>query len=91
MIGEGFAGPSGAEDIIAMFQKRPLYDDYWEQKRIPVENITDIPMYITASYSTMLHTYGSFQTFREAKTNKKWLRVHPYQECKPPVSAYERL
>ncbi|GAB1214050.1 hypothetical protein ATERTT37_003207 [Aspergillus terreus] len=80
MIGEGFAGPSGAEDIIAMFQKRPLYDDYWEQKRIPVENITDIPMYITASYSTMLHTYGSFQTFREAKTNKKWLRVHPYQE-----------
>ncbi|KAL3489022.1 hypothetical protein BJX62DRAFT_239491 [Aspergillus germanicus] len=63
-----------------MLEKRPLYDDYWELKRIPVENITDIPMYITASYSTMLHTYGSLQTLREAKIDKKWLRVHPYQE-----------
>jgi predicted acyl esterase len=28
----------------------------------------------------MLHTNGSFNTFRNAKSTKKWLRVHPYQE-----------
>lgn len=33
--------------------------------------IANIPMYVVASYSSMLHTYGSFQTFRLAKTSKK--------------------
>ncbi|USP77051.1 hypothetical protein yc1106_04325 [Curvularia clavata] len=80
LILKGFAGPEGAEDVPAMLQKHPLYDDYWEAKRIPVEKIDNIPMYVVASYSSMLHTYGSFQTFRQAKTEKKWLRVHPYQE-----------
>ncbi|RBQ79422.1 hypothetical protein FVER14953_12221 [Fusarium verticillioides] len=80
MISNGLAGPEGAENVVAMLEKHPLYDDYWEAKRIPVENIDNIPMYVVASYSSMLHTYGSFQTFRQAKTEKKWLRVHPYQE-----------
>jgi uncharacterized protein len=82
MIGNGFAGPEGVESIYAMFKKRPLYDDYWEAKRIPVEMIDNIPMYVVASYSSMLHTYGSMQTYRLARTSKKWLRIHPYQECK---------
>lgn len=82
MISGGFAGPEGYENIVAMLPKHPLYDDYWEAKRIPVENIDNIPLYMLASYSSMLHTNGSFQTFREAKTPTKWLRVHPYQECK---------
>ncbi|RKL01199.1 hypothetical protein BFJ63_vAg12602 [Fusarium oxysporum f. sp. narcissi] len=43
-----------------MLEKRPLYEDYWEAKRIPVENIDNIPMYVVTSYSSMLHTYGSF-------------------------------
>jgi uncharacterized protein len=93
MISNGFAGPEGAENVVAMLEKRPMYDDYWEAKRIPVENIDNIPMYVVASYSSMLHTYGSFQTFRQAKTEKKWLRVHPFQECKEdqflsPFSCY---
>ncbi|KAF5640143.1 esterase [Fusarium sp. NRRL 25303] len=95
MISNGLAGPEGVENVVAMLEKHPLYDDYWEAKRIPVENIDNIPMYVVASYSSMLHTYGSFQTFRQAKTEKKWLRVHPYQEyelqqffdfyCKPEI------
>ncbi|EXL45328.1 hypothetical protein FOCG_12724 [Fusarium oxysporum f. sp. radicis-lycopersici 26381] len=80
MIVEGFAGPEGREDVPAMLEKYPLYNDYWEAKRIPVEKIDNIPMYVVASYSSMLHPYGSFQTFRQAKTERKWLRVHPYQE-----------
>ncbi|KAF5983078.1 esterase [Fusarium bulbicola] len=80
MISNGLAGPEGVENVVAMLEKHPLYDDYWEAKRIPVENIDNLPMYVVASYSSMLHTYGSFQTFWKAKTDKKWLRVHPYQE-----------
>lgn len=82
MISNGLVGSEGVENVVAMLEKHSLYDDYWEAKRIPVENIDNIPMYVVASYSSMLHTYGSFQTFRQAKTEKKWLRVHPYQECK---------
>ncbi|KAJ4148103.1 hypothetical protein LMH87_002590 [Akanthomyces muscarius] len=80
LIQGAFAGPEGAESMSDMLEKRPLYDDYWEAKRIPVENIDNIPMYVVASYSSMVHSYGSFQTFRRAKTLKKWLRVHPFQE-----------
>ena len=33
------------------------------------------------STRSMLHTRGSFHTFRVARTTQKWLRVHPYFEC----------
>lgn len=45
-----------------------------------VERTSEIPMYLSASFSTMLHSYWSFQTFLIAKTKLKWLRVHPHQE-----------
>ncbi|KAK5057512.1 hypothetical protein LTR84_011512 [Exophiala bonariae] len=80
MISGGFAGPEGVENMVAMLPSHPLYDDYWEAKRIPVERIDNVPLYVLASYSSMLHTNGSFETFRKAKTTQKWLRVHPYQE-----------
>ncbi|EXJ68786.1 uncharacterized protein A1O5_07717 [Cladophialophora psammophila CBS 110553] len=75
----GFCGPNSAENFAAMVRKRPLYDDYWASKHGATENV-DIPLYLTASYSSCLHTYGSFRTFTTAKTKEKWLRVHPYQE-----------
>ncbi|KAJ5103050.1 hypothetical protein N7532_003579 [Penicillium argentinense] len=37
-------------------------------------------MYLTTSYSTDLHCEGLFWTFEEAKTPRKWLRVHVLQE-----------
>ena len=80
LILSGFAGPESAENMPAMIEKRPLYDDYWDSKVIKTENIEDIPMYLTASYSSMLHSRGSFHTFRTAKTARKWLRVHASQE-----------
>ncbi|PYH94763.1 alpha/beta-hydrolase [Aspergillus ellipticus CBS 707.79] len=80
LIMNGFAGHGTAENMSAMMDKRPLYDDYWESKRIHTENIKNVPLYILASYSSMLHTRGSFGTFRTAPTPRKWLRVHPYQE-----------
>ena len=44
-------GPNSVEDMVAMLATHPLYDDYWEAKRLPVENIANIPLYILASYS----------------------------------------
>ena len=75
----GMAGPDSVENMPKMVATHPLFDEYWASKQIHVENI-DVPLYILASYSTMLHTNGSFKTFRTAKSTKKWLRVHRYQE-----------
>lgn len=63
-----------------MLERRPLFDEYWATKVAPIENI-DIPMYITASFTTGFHSKRSFDTFQYAKSKDKWLRVHPYQEC----------
>lgn len=73
-------GKRGIEDAAEMISKHPLFDDYWATKSIHVENI-EVPLYLTASYSSGLHSRGSFQTFKKAKSLEKWLRVHPYQEC----------
>lgn len=51
LITGGFAGTGNVEDVGAMLKKRPQYDAYWESKAIVPENIRDIPMYLTASYS----------------------------------------
>ncbi|GES65607.1 alpha/beta-hydrolase [Aspergillus terreus] len=80
MVTRFFSGNGYAEDIGAMAAVRPLYDDYWRSKSIDVAKI-DLPMYVTASYSsTSLHLEGSIKTWREAKSKDKWLRIHSYQE-----------
>lgn len=81
MLYQTMTGNRGAEDGGAMVEKRPLFDEYWATKVIPVKNI-DLPMYLTASYSTCLHPRGSFETFAKAKSTQKWFRVHHTQECK---------
>lgn len=79
LLVDGWAGNGYGEKIFHHIYHRPLYDDYWASKTIATENI-DVPIYLLASYSSMLHSRGSFQTFRTAKTTNKWLRVHPFQE-----------
>ncbi|KAL4809155.1 alpha/beta-hydrolase [Aspergillus unguis] len=76
LFADAFAGSLELEDMEAMAQKHPLYDAYWEGKFDHIENI-DIPLYILGSYSNPFHVYGSFHTFRRARTQHKWLRVHP--------------
>ncbi|KAB8220024.1 Alpha/Beta hydrolase protein [Aspergillus novoparasiticus] len=80
LILRGFAGVGKAENIGVMVKSRPLFDEYWEEKQINPEDIKDIPMYLTASYSTGLHCEGSFRAFELAQTSRKWLRVHSTQE-----------
>lgn len=71
----GFSGNHEVEDIAGMVKSHPLFDDYWAQKYDKVENI-DVPLYLLSSFSNPYHIYGSFDTFRRARSTRKWLRVH---------------
>lgn len=54
-----------------MIEKYPLMNDYWADKRAQVSNI-NVPIYALASYSTGLHTFGSFRGYTEASVTNKW-------------------
>lgn len=71
----GVAGYHEVEDILRMIKDHPLFDDYWAGKYDEIENI-DVPLYLLASFSNPFYTYGSFDTFRRARSAQKWLRVH---------------
>jgi predicted acyl esterase len=59
------------EDVSAMVDKYGLFNDYWDDKKPKLRNIT-VPMYATASYSTGLHTEGSVRGFMLSKSKEKW-------------------
>lgn len=54
-----------------MLRKYPFANAYWEDKRAKIENI-EIPAYVLASYSTAIHTVGSFRGFEDLQTKDKW-------------------
>jgi len=54
-----------------MVQKYPDFNDYWQDKRAKVENI-NVHAYVLASYSTFLHTFGSFRGFEAIRNENKW-------------------
>ena len=56
---------------MSMLEKYPFVNEYWADKRAKFEKIS-IPAYILASYSTGLHTIGSFRAFQELPTEHKW-------------------
>ncbi|KAJ5355920.1 alpha/beta-hydrolase [Penicillium concentricum] len=72
-------GRNRQEDVVGALKKYPSMNEYWSSKRADMSQIT-VPAYILASYSTFLHTFGSFRGFTEIPHMKKWLRVHATQE-----------
>lgn len=54
-----------------MLGQYPLQNAYWADKRADMSKI-NIPAYVLASYSTALHTVGSFRGFEEIPHNNKW-------------------
>ena len=54
-----------------MLRKHPHFNEYWQDKRAKVENI-NVPAYVLASYSTFLHTFGSFRGFEAIQNENKW-------------------
>ncbi|KAI8266203.1 Cocaine esterase [Colletotrichum sp. SAR 10_98] len=79
MINHVINGRNMMEDNITMLDKFPNCREYWDDKRARMEKI-EVPAYILASYSTMLHTVGSFRGFEEIPHQKKWIAVHATQE-----------
>lgn len=59
------------EDNVAMLEKYPSRNEYWDDKRPRVDKI-EVPAYVLGSYSTGLHTIGSFRGFEEIPHQKKW-------------------
>lgn len=54
-----------------MLKRHPLMHEYWEDKRARIDRIK-VPAYILASFSTMLHTEGSFRGFEDITHREKW-------------------
>lgn len=54
-----------------MLDRYPLQNAYWADKRADMSKI-NIPAYVLASYSTGLHTVGSFRGFEEIQHDNKW-------------------
>lgn len=68
------------EDLIQAQKDHPLFDDFWKQRQAPLANIT-IPLLTCASWSTQgLHNRGSFEGFKQAGSENKWLYVHGRKE-----------
>jgi hypothetical protein len=72
-------GKNRVEDVPAMIQKYPVMTAYWEDKIAKLEKI-DVPAYVVSSWTNMVHTHGTFDSFRRISSKDKWLRVHNTQE-----------
>lgn len=54
-----------------MVKQYGTWNDYWQDKKPKLRNIIT-PMYATASFSTRLHTEGSFRGFQLSRSSEKW-------------------
>jgi predicted acyl esterase len=59
------------EDMTGMLLADPYANEYWEDKRVRVDQIK-VPAYVVASYSTGLHGIGTFRVFQEIPHQNKW-------------------
>lgn len=72
-------GNNRIEDLVAAGKEYPLMNDYWESKAVDFSKIT-LPVYAVASYSSTVHTNGTFRTWENIASEEKWLRIHNLQE-----------
>jgi len=74
---QSYAGRNFIEDQVRMQidESQSLMNPYWEDKIARLEKI-NIPAYVVASYTSPIHTHGSFEGFRQINSTEKWLRVH---------------
>jgi predicted acyl esterase len=57
-------------------RRRPLVDEWWLARDRDIEHI-DVPMLVCGSFSDHnLHSVGSFEGFRRAGSDRKWLFTH---------------
>jgi len=68
------------EDLVKEMKAEPLADaDIWQDKVADPSKIT-VPAFVVGSYSSTLHTMGTFRAWRALGSKEKWLRIHDRQE-----------
>lgn len=72
-------GNGGIEDVPKALKLHPLYDAYWASKAPAIEDI-DIPVYVVASYTNVLHCWGTFSAYHKLDPSRTWLRIHNTME-----------
>ena len=72
-------GNGYTENPPEMAKEHPLFDDYWRSK-LPDLSKVEVPAYVVASWTSQVHTNGTFAGWRGIASNEKWLRVHNTQE-----------
>ncbi|KAK7423486.1 hypothetical protein QQX98_000943 [Neonectria punicea] len=72
-------GQNKVENFPLMATKYPFWNQYWDDRRAKLSNI-NIPVYIVASWTSMLHTGGTFHGWLGVNSIMKWLRVHNSNE-----------
>lgn len=75
IISTTMAGRNYVEDVARMSLSQQTINKYWQDKIARPDRI-QIPTYVVASYTSPIHTHGSFQGFRSIASRDKWLRVH---------------
>jgi predicted acyl esterase len=71
----GTCGRGRVEDPPSMLRRYPLMNDYWRDKAARVEDI-QVPAYVVASWTNVVHSYGTLPGFERLGSTDKWLRVH---------------
>ncbi|CAN7741005.1 CocE/NonD family hydrolase [Variovorax sp. LjRoot290] len=72
-------GERRIEDAQVMQAEHPLYDSYWRDKAAALSRI-EVPAYVTASWTNLVHTAGTLRGWSQLGSTRKWLRVHNTHE-----------
>ena len=79
MWANSYVGENKREDLVAEAEQYPLINDLWKSKIAGLAQI-NVPAYVVASYSNLIHTQGTFRGWREIGSQEKWLRIHRTME-----------
>ncbi|MFU1769450.1 CocE/NonD family hydrolase [Mammaliicoccus sciuri] len=68
------------EDLKKEQKLHTMFDEYWKGKQADLSSIK-VPMFVCASWSTQgLHNRGTFEGFKQASSEDKWLKIHGRKE-----------
>jgi hypothetical protein len=78
-VSEKLQGLNEVEHPALAVKRHSLFDEYWQTKAARIEDIT-VPAYVVASYSSTVHTTGTFRAWHRLTGPDRWLRIHNRQE-----------
>ncbi|HEY4188419.1 MAG TPA: CocE/NonD family hydrolase [Polyangia bacterium] len=79
LISERLPGRNKVESPSVALGRHPLFDGYWQTKAARIERVT-VPAYVVASYTSTVHTPGTFRAWERLRGPDRWLRIHNRQE-----------